>query len=72
MRYSNGEETMAARTTSYMARHRPICAVLEEIGNIATSDGRQDIVVLVEEAIQYAKRMDAKLVEIRNKENEDG
>jgi hypothetical protein len=55
-----------------MTQHRPICAVLEEIGNIATSDGRHDILELVEEAIQYAKRMDAKLVEIRNKENEDG
>ena len=70
LRYSNGEETMAARTTSYLKRHRPICAVLQEIGNIATNDGRQDIMTLVEEAISYAKRMDAKLVEIRNKENE--
>ncbi len=71
-----------ARTKSYMARHRPICAVLEEISNIATSahglSGEypnaelKQIMTLTEEAITYAKRMDAKLVEIRNKENEDG
>lgn len=61
---------MAARTTSYMARHRPICAVLEEIKEKAAQGS--DVSDLCDEAISYAKRMDAKLVEIRNKENEDG
>lgn len=69
-----------ARTESFMKRHRTICAVLEEIGNIATSatglsgeypDAElKQITKLVEEAITYAKRMDAKLVEIRTKESE--
>lgn len=66
------------RTESYMKRHRPICAVLEEISNIATSATGNEyptvelerIIELVEEAITYAKRMDAKLVEIRTKESE--
>jgi hypothetical protein len=55
-----------------MTRHRPICAVLEEISNAATSSGDTNIVKLCDEAITYAKRMDAKLVEIRAKEQENG
>jgi len=61
--YSEPEETMAARTTSYMTRHRPICAVLEEIRTIANEQQDNYLVQLADEAITYAKRMDAKLVE---------
>ncbi len=68
--YSEPEETMAARTTSYMTRHRPICAVLEEIRTIANEQQDNYLVQLADEAISYAKRMDAKLVEIRNQESE--
>jgi hypothetical protein len=69
MPYSDGEESMA-RTVSYMARHRPICAVLEEIREIANEQQDNYLVQLADEAISYAKRMDAKLVEIRNQESE--
>lgn len=69
LRYSNGEETMAARTTSYLKRHRPICAVLEEMREYAENAKLTGLLTLIEEAITYAKRMDAKLVEIREKEN---
>ena len=60
---------MAARTTSYLKRHRPICAVLEEMREYAKNAKLTDLLTLIEEAITYAKRMDAKLVEIREKEN---
>ena len=61
------------RTTSFMARHRTICAVLEEIKQLSVKHDRDNfpmILVLIDEAITYAKRMDAKLVEIRTKESE--
>lgn len=60
-----------ARTKSYMARHRPICAVLQELRDRLENLTDDHSITLVDEAILYAKRMDAKLVEIRNKENED-
>jgi len=69
--YYELEAAAMARTVSYMSRHRPICAVLEEIRSIAKElDHDYGIAALADEAITYAKRMDAKLVEIRNRESE--
>lgn len=50
---------------SYLSRHRPICAVLQEIREL-TKD--PEIIKLIDEAISYAQSMSAKLVEYRIKE----
>jgi hypothetical protein len=68
--YHELEAATMPRTESYMSRHRPICAVLEEIRTIANEQQDNYLVQLADEAISYAKRMDAKLVEIRNQESE--
>lgn len=46
---------------SYLARHRPICAVLEEIRIDALARGDTHTVALCDEAITYARRMSVKL-----------
>jgi hypothetical protein len=54
---------------SYLARHRPICSVLEEIREIALSQNDTKIVSLCDEAIPYAKRMSNKLQEYKDEFN---
>lgn len=64
------------KRVSFMTRHRTICAVLTEIGEIAaeidSASTSAQLIDLVNEALDYARRMDAKLVEIRTKEQQDG
>lgn len=53
-------------TGSYLARHRTICAVLDEIAAIAARRGAQTdvaIIQLCDEAKQYAQSMSRRLVE---------
>lgn len=55
---------------SFSARHRTICAVLEEIRATANDDR---IDVLVDEAKYYAQRMSAKLQKYKlEKDNDSG
>jgi hypothetical protein len=51
---------------SYLERHRPICTVLQDIRELA--EERKDVktIELCDEAIGYARRMSAKLVEYKN------
>jgi hypothetical protein len=52
---------------SFLARHRTICEVLTEIKSIAEYHGIEyNIIPLCDEAIDYAQRMSAKLVEYSN------
>lgn len=51
---------------SYLARHRPICSVLADIRAAAVIDGRDDIIVLCDEARDYAQRMSRKLQEYKD------
>lgn len=56
--------------TSYMTRHRPICEVLTEIQNRAQQlPDDYGILKLTEEALDYARRMSARLTEYKYKEN---
>lgn len=50
---------------SYLSRHRPICAVIQEIRELA--EKRQDTatITLCDEAVDYARRMSARLVEYK-------
>jgi hypothetical protein len=51
-------------TGSFLARHRTICAVLAEIKDVTKDvDNHLYIHQLCDEAIDYAQRMSAKLVE---------
>lgn len=53
---------------SYLSRHRPICAVLQEMRERTTDPV---MLRLIDEAHDYAKRMSARLVEYKQeKENE--
>lgn len=45
---------------SYLARHRPICAALQEVRDTTTD---QSIIPIIDEAIGYARRMSARLTE---------
>lgn len=49
---------------SFLARHRTICMVLEEIRKLHKDD--PDTNMLIDEAKDYAQRMSAKLVEYKN------
>lgn len=55
---------------SYLAKHRPICTVLQEIKEIAenmpSSSESEKIAVLADEATGYAQRMSAKLQEYKD------
>ena len=51
--------------SSYLSKHRPICAVLAEMQGIAEKNGDGDMLKLIEEAITYAQRMSAKLAEYK-------
>lgn len=51
---------------SYLARHRPLCTVLQEIRELAVRDGRDDIIALADEATDYAQRMSAKLTQYKS------
>lgn len=57
--------TLAHMPASYLARHRPICAVLAEIRTLAVSRGDVVTVKLCDEAIDYAQRMSVKLVQYK-------
>lgn len=52
---------------SYMSRHRPICAVLAEMQEKTTDPV---MLALIEEALDYARRMSNRLME--HKRREDG
>lgn len=59
--------------TSYLSRHRTICAVLEEIRSEAyeptmTLDRFNE---LIDEAKDYAQRMSARLMEYKRAEEKD-
>lgn len=56
---------------SYLAKHRPICAVLQLIRDIAEERGDEVTVELCDEAITYARRMSAKLVEYKTMYDND-
>lgn len=51
---------------SFLKRHRTICAVLQEIQNLAEERGDMKTITLCIEATDYAKRMSAKLVEYKH------
>ena len=55
-------------TGSFLARHRTICAVLTEIKIINNQEEHPNLLInaLCDEAIDYAQRMSAKLVEYSN------
>lgn len=57
---------------SFLSRHRTICEVLTEIGELAKNDGRHDIIELTEEALTYARAMSAKLTKYKYKEQGHG
>lgn len=50
---------------SYLARHRPICTVLQEIRGIAETREDHVTMKLCDEATGYAQRMSAKLTEYK-------
>lgn len=50
---------------SYLSRHRPICAVLQEIREV-TQD--EKVIKLVDEAVDYARRMSDRLMEYKRAE----
>lgn len=50
---------------SYLHRHRPICAVLQEIREAAAARTDYATVALCDEAITYARSMSAKLTEYK-------
>ena len=51
---------------SFLARHRTICAVLEEIKQMAADGNTNGMEQLCDEAITYAQRMSAKLMEYKH------
>lgn len=53
---------------SYLSRHRPICAVLDEIKRTTTD---HKIIPLVDEAIEYARKMSNRLMEYKQKEQQN-
>jgi len=50
---------------SFLTQHRPICAVLAEIQELAIKRNDVLTVALAQEAIIYAQRMSAKLTEYK-------
>lgn len=55
-------------TTSYHARHRPICEVIQDIRERAELINAPEIIAWCDEAHGYARRMSAKLEEHKRKE----
>lgn len=53
-------------TGSYLARHRPICAVLTDIRERAVAHDDTITILLADEATKYAQAMSAKLIEYSN------
>lgn len=53
---------------TFLTRHRTICAVIQEIRQMAEHNGDVYMIKLCDEAREYAQSMSAKLVEYRNKE----
>lgn len=53
---------------SYLSRHRPICSVLDEIKQKTTDP---NIIPLIDEAIDYARRMSKRLMEYKQKEQQN-
>lgn len=56
---------------SYLARHRPICSVLQLIREAAEQRGDAATIALCDEAIDYARHMSAKLTEYKAALNKD-
>lgn len=52
---------------SYLARHRTICAVLQQIQDAAVARHDADTVRLCDEAITYARSMSARLVQYKDR-----
>lgn len=50
---------------TYLSRHRPICAVLAEMKERTDDEG---MLKLINEALDYAQRMSARLIEYKRKE----
>lgn len=60
-------------TTSFLSRHRTICAVLEELRNLAGTYPFKDdtgvvMDMLIDEAKDYAQRMSNRLMEYKRAE----
>lgn len=51
---------------TYLHRHRPICAVIAEIRELAVIRNDEYTVTLCDEARDYAQRMSVKLTEYKN------
>lgn len=51
---------------SYLSRHRPICAVLQEISELAQARDDVETIVLCNEAVDYAQRMSKRLQELKS------
>lgn len=51
---------------SFLDRHRTICDTLEQARRLAQETEQYEIAKLCEEALDYAKRMSAKLSEYKN------
>lgn len=66
--YSEGMQPMS----SYMTRHRPICTVLDDARKLAEKNDDGDMIKLIDEAIDYARRMSKRLMEYKQKEMEVG
>lgn len=56
---------------SFLARHRTICAVLDDIRAYAKRHSDPAVVALCAEAKDYAQRMSNRLMEYKRKEDED-
>ena len=56
---------------SFLSRHRTICAVIEEIREIARQRQDTTTMLLCDEAKLYAERMSIKLSEYKRKKEED-
>lgn len=51
---------------TYLTRHRPICAVIQEIRELAAQNNDEYMMKLCDEARDYAQRMSVKLTEYKN------
>lgn len=58
--------TCECNAMTFLHTHRPICAVLAEIREIALLNNDEYTVTLCDEAIKYAQRMSVKLTEYKN------
>ena len=53
---------------TWLAQHRTICEVIEEIKLIAANNDDYELFMLCEEAMDYAQRMSERLQEYKKKE----